>query len=427
MTRRKRRLLITAIVLLPLVVVFCLWAFVDSAPPDDADLRIGYDPIPDDQNAFTYFNQAAEQLQWPTGFNPLPDLSELLKDDGWDAQRALSVLAPNRGIFNLVEQGLACPSFQVPEITGPETPLPYLEPWRNIARLGVARARLLFERGREAEAFEQALQVIRFGARVQEGRGAYMNFCLGQNFKHWGLGEIRGMLGSTTLPPSALAPYIDSPAGYGINEEALADAFRVDYMTNCVGVDGMARGRYTLSDFYGLWAHPSDRFMFLKPNKTKRMLAHGYRRLIASISEPWCTSDTIEYRDYFERKNLIAAYTSGNGKGLLLYNIMMLPPRVQQFKCLENCSAGATRILIALKCYKAEHGELPETLDELVPQYFESIPLDDFDGKPMKYSREKRVVYAVGKDLEDNGGVGQDDRENRNPDPGFDLIYKIEF
>ena len=70
---------------------------------------------------------------------------------------------------------------------------------------------------------------------------------------------------------------------------------------------------------------------------------------------------------------------------------------------------------------------MPETLDELVPEYFESVPLDDFDGKPMKYSKEKRVVYAVGTDLTDNGGIGQERRGSLPPDDGYDLVHKIAF
>ena len=99
---------------------------------------------------------------------------------------------------------------------------------------------------------------------------------------------------------------------------------------------------------------------------------------------------------------------------------------MHRLKCRENCAVEATRILIALRCYQIGHGELPETLNALVPEYFGTVPLDDFDGKPMKYSKVKKVVYAVGTNLEDNGGVGKDDKENVVAD-GYDVIYKIKF
>ena len=62
-------------------------------------------------------------------------------------------------------------------------------------------------------------------------------------------------------------------------------------------------------------------------------------------------------------------------------------------------------VVLALKCYHLEHGALPETLAALVPQYLDAVPLDDFDGKPIRYSRERRTVYSIGRDLVDSGGA----------------------
>ena len=45
-----------------------------------------------------------------------------------------------------------------------------------------------------------------------------------------------------------------------------------------------------------------------------------------------------------------------------------------------------------------------------MPKYIEKIPEDDFDGRPMRYSAEKKIIYSVGEDLEDSGG-SEDDKE----------------
>ena len=78
--------------------------------------------------------------------------------------------------------------------------------------------------------------------------------------------------------------------------------------------------------------------------------------------------------------------------------------RALEIKCRENMEAGLTRLLLALKCYKIDNGELPDSLDELVPEYIDKIPIDDFDGKPLRYSKQKKIVYSVGSDLKDDGG-----------------------
>ena len=61
----------------------------------------------------------------------------------------------------------------------------------------------------------------------------------------------------------------------------------------------------------------------------------------------------------------------------------------------------------ALYAYKNDHGEMPSRLKELVPEYLDSIPFDPFTGEELKYSLNKNVIYSVGKNLVDDGGVAE--------------------
>jgi hypothetical protein len=59
-----------------------------------------------------------------------------------------------------------------------------------------------------------------------------------------------------------------------------------------------------------------------------------------------------------------------------------------------------------LRCYRAEHGQPPATLDELVPRYLKTLPLDPFSGKPLIYRPQGTnwLLYSVGPDGVDDGG-----------------------
>ena len=82
----------------------------------------------------------------------------------------------------------------------------------------------------------------------------------------------------------------------------------------------------------------------------------------------------------------------------------------------------ATQLLLALKIYQIRHNKLPESLSELVPEFFPQIPLDDFDGKPFRYLPGKKLIYSVGPDLKDSGG----EDFHKNP-KDYDLPFQIEF
>jgi hypothetical protein len=67
---------------------------------------------------------------------------------------------------------------------------------------------------------------------------------------------------------------------------------------------------------------------------------------------------------------------------------------------------------IAAKRHKLKHGSDPASPNDLVPEFLPSIPIDPFDGQPlrMKVTPGEIVFYSVGIDRIDNGGLDPDDR-----------------
>jgi hypothetical protein len=62
---------------------------------------------------------------------------------------------------------------------------------------------------------------------------------------------------------------------------------------------------------------------------------------------------------------------------------------------------------IALKRFQLKHGKLPETLNDLVPEFSPAVPIDPNDGKPLRYHPNtdgSYLLYSVGDDGKDDGG-----------------------
>lgn len=73
-----------------------------------------------------------------------------------------------------------------------------------------------------------------------------------------------------------------------------------------------------------------------------------------------------------------------------------------------------TRLLLALRLYEIDHGNPPERLEDLVPSLLRTMPIDPVCGKAYGYRRLAPeedpngwggIVYSLGMDGEDNGGV----------------------
>lgn len=67
-----------------------------------------------------------------------------------------------------------------------------------------------------------------------------------------------------------------------------------------------------------------------------------------------------------------------------------------------------TRLACALERYRILHGNYPEMLDALAPQFIVTIPHDIINGRPLNYRRTNDgtyLLYSVGWDGKDDGGV----------------------
>jgi hypothetical protein len=61
---------------------------------------------------------------------------------------------------------------------------------------------------------------------------------------------------------------------------------------------------------------------------------------------------------------------------------------------------------LAIERYRLATSKVPERLEELVPQYLKEVPIDPFDGQPIRYRRTDPGyrLYSIGEDGQDNGG-----------------------
>ncbi|NLE56752.1 MAG: hypothetical protein GX616_00210 [Planctomycetes bacterium] len=74
---------------------------------------------------------------------------------------------------------------------------------------------------------------------------------------------------------------------------------------------------------------------------------------------------------------------------------------------------------LAAESYRLTHGEFPEKLDDLVPDFTSRVPADPFDDQPLRYSidTDAVVIYSIGEDGRDDGGKV----EHRLP-PGTEIL-----
>ncbi|MGA2869662.1 MAG: hypothetical protein ABSF34_10940 [Verrucomicrobiota bacterium] len=96
----------------------------------------------------------------------------------------------------------------------------------------------------------------------------------------------------------------------------------------------------------------------------------------------------------------------------------------EKFAYGQTC-VNLARIAIALERYRLAHGEFPESLDPLAPQFMSELPHDIINGQPLHYRRTadgQFVLYSVGWNETDDGGVVI---MKHDSNPGYDFNSQV--
>lgn len=86
----------------------------------------------------------------------------------------------------------------------------------------------------------------------------------------------------------------------------------------------------------------------------------------------------------------------------------MILPALDQAMAKDGEALARLRLgaaMLAIERYRAAHeGRLPRMLQDLVPAYLPSVPMDPFDGQPLRYqpAAQGYSLHSIGKDLQDH-------------------------
>jgi hypothetical protein len=83
---------------------------------------------------------------------------------------------------------------------------------------------------------------------------------------------------------------------------------------------------------------------------------------------------------------------------------------------------------LAVEHFRLAHGQLPENMNELVPQFLPTVPSDPFDGAPLRYHRLAKgyVIYSVGRDGHDDGGREKPADWKSSDKTTYDITFTVE-
>ena len=430
-TGRKISKAITITFLLLLICLLFAFSFLSlenfrNIPLNDSDLIFARPDIPVESNAYYTLLKATNELYWPPKLDK--KLGDLSQNTNWDNSLAADVLEKNRASLESFEEAMRQPFLLIPQVKTDEDDVSYLAGWKQLALLKSIQAIYLHRTNKDKEAFHEGFETIKFGHRAENSGGPVIHYLVGSGIKMIGLRRIQQMTTDTALREADLTQAISGLNALGPNYEGLTNALKVEYSTQRSLIDDFAAGKIpdtTNTDFERAMTSFAMKPL-LNAKKTKMEFVEGDRFLFGNFSKPFSEIpwSNLPYKNLETNDSLVDRLASGNAVGGILYGIA--EPALDglaKAKCKEDVNVTATQLLLALKIYKMRHGKLPESLSELVPEFFPAVPLDDFDGKPFRYLPDKKIIYSVGPCLKDLGGIERTNYYSAD----YNLPFKIQF
>ncbi len=410
--RTTVRLMFGAILVIAALIPGWIWLQShDLKAAHDGDLQVKRYIAPPDHNGVELLRSALDVLMLSDEESRLA--VTLSTREEWDPGHVAELLGRDAEALEMVDEALAATYFVLPPMT--DLPQPEMVGWQKLAKLLVLRAALFAAEDDPWSAAADWQRILTLGARIERARGgALLSANVGLSIRLLGLEAIEDHARAELVPEAVGLELAKALPAYRSDHESWSEIWLTEYQALRPSLSQDFRAA---ADALEVRAQPSSLLQRLapssyvfQPNRTREQLAEYFRSRSRQVAMPCSgqTRPTVAPIDGEDGGALSQLLLEPNGLGRLVVREGIDHYASDEFKrCAADTRLAATQALLALRAYEVVEGRLPESLDDLVPDYLDTVPIDAFDGRPLRFRPEQRIVYSVGTDFSDAGGESE--------------------
>ncbi len=399
MTSATKTALGLGALLLGLVLAFLL-TIMDEPVPDISDLPEVRPTVADADNAFTGLLAVAESLAKIAETDPrvAATLTESQPAHERDAAELEHLRSVTAHLMPPWKEALSRPASVAPALLDANNPpfdiskLHKLGRWMALLSAPVATAS-------PDAVVDHFADSLRAAHHIAESNDSLINYITGIACTHLTLRELERFAADTTLTPELARRLIEALERARLSPEALAGILHNEAhftLRNAAALDTRkyVEGMLTV----GVPAPPPGALFFNKPNQSARWWMERLRSALAQIDAKPVATLVVPKPDRGSPTLWFGLAHPNNAFGRHYWaNEFFDFSALLRLRPLLNARLSALQAWMALRAEQDAHGgELPESLAPLVPTYFSTVPIDDADGGPIRYSRERAVVWSIG-------------------------------
>lgn len=407
MSRKLKVLIKACIVTLLILAPLTIWLQQDEEPLNYDSMTVASGPNDPTINGYTLMCDFANSYE-TRGM----DDYELAQEDrvaDWDIKAVRSAIDQNQELLKTYSKALSMDIFLRDQPATPDTIYPEISHIRDYLNLSINIARLNGYDGDLDQEFSQLFHLSKEVEIYAQLKGPLIHLLTSMATTGI-LEEQYYRLLEMPLSQKQCLQLVKEYPSPQMWSDIVKDAYRQEFWFASHYVDMIQRDP---SAFFSSGMVSQTKAMLLyskilfKTTQTKNSFFDIYSEVLSEAHKPnkERTLVLIDRISNEEENRPFGWWFSRNIAGKMLFTDLMSSTRkVLELVDQRIANSQSLRIAYALKSYYNQNGTLPEKLSALIPEYMKAIPLDPFDGEPMRYSKERGIVYSVGNDYIDNGG-----------------------
>jgi hypothetical protein len=323
-------------------------------------------------------------------------------------------IARNQDALRLFHTAAAMTNCQVPTINSYTSLLPYINPVLKISKIMTGSTRRRAASGDWVGFQDDIVTCLKISDHVARG-GPLISGLVGLAIQRLAYDAIRQCALEFKMPVPVAKDLLQFMTRRDEQAEPFSETLRYEWVGMCGTLELVFHPR---GNEHGLGDPDLERILRILsmigsgPKQTKKHFDAIYSHIIDMVDQPF---DPKRYEreiyPFLEGSDLSfpTLVFSQDPVGRVL--VLILMPSLQQAQeryVSSQVDSLITKTVIAICQFRDMQGRLPDTLAELCPAYFATVPTDPLSrpGAPLQYRQEsdRWTVYSVGLDQEDNGG-----------------------
>ncbi|RPJ27382.1 MAG: hypothetical protein EHM35_14245, partial [Planctomycetaceae bacterium] len=364
MNRRvKAALIAMAVTAVSLIILIAGWVAVhsrDIPAPDVSAFQIETIDVPDENNAFVYFETTLDGFEW---LEDRSRVNSILMGKEWNEEFVTGLLARSAETLALVRLDLALPAYQPHVESRLQAPrLPYFWSHDIAGLLGLQTMREK-RAGRVHGAWESCLDQCRLSSLVATCPRGIVECGVSLAALNRALDAAAQLLAESAPQETDLVRLLETLNSIGPLDRGVVRALKEEFQLLAKVIDDRD---YRIAHHWLLSGY------MYQPNRTKQMCAEFFHTVVSTAPRPYSEVRVPEFkplpRQAIRRHLMVLKRNSAGRIVAAMFTSPDIFSRLAAIKCSAQSRLDGLRLVAACRLYELRHGRLPETLDALVPE-----------------------------------------------------------